>query len=113
MDNLDQEILYGIRDAIARHEVDINASGLSLGAGIALLDEGRARWQTQPGAIVELTAAQLAGALAAARHEGMSDSFKVAQDVIDRHRGAAPTQRSAPLDDTRVDLRRGEPTAES
>jgi hypothetical protein len=120
VDNVDQQILYAIRDAVVRHEADMNANDLPLGGGLALLDASRARWQADPDEVVSFSAAQVAAALAAARHQGMEDAYQIAQNVIAGARNTQPAQPAQPAQPvqpvdapTRFDLRRVEPTAET
>ncbi|GAA3396062.1 hypothetical protein [Cryptosporangium minutisporangium] len=82
MDTPDQQILYAIRQEISQHQLSMNASGLDLGVGVALIDTGRAQWQQDPDQVVSFTAVQFAQAIAAAKHQGMEDAFQIAQDVI-------------------------------
>ena len=82
MDTPDQQVLYAIRELISEHQLSMNATGLDLGVGTALIDTGRAQWQQDPDQIVSLTAAQLAQAIAAGKHQGMEEAFAVAQHAI-------------------------------
>ena len=82
MDTPNQEVLYAIRQEIAEHQLSMNATGLDLGTGAALVDSSRAQWQQDPDSIVSLTAVQLAQAIATAKHQGMEEAFEVAQRAI-------------------------------
>ncbi|MFI5954336.1 hypothetical protein [Cryptosporangium sp. NPDC051539] len=82
METPDQEILYAIREAIAEHQLSMNATGLNLSTGAALVDASREQWQQDPSQVVSLTAAQLAQAIATAKHQGMQEVFDLAQSVI-------------------------------
>ncbi|SHM70686.1 hypothetical protein [Cryptosporangium aurantiacum] len=82
MDTPDQHILYALRQEISEHQLSMNAAGLDLGVGVALIDTSRAQWQEDPDQIVSFTAVQLAQAIAAAKHQGMEEAFQLAQNVI-------------------------------
>lgn len=82
MDNVNQEALYAIREAISEHQLSMNATGLGSGTGAALIDSSRAQWQQDPDQVVSLTAAQLAAAIATAKHQGMQEAYEAAQHAI-------------------------------
>ncbi|WP_035856466.1 hypothetical protein [Cryptosporangium arvum] len=79
MNTPNQEILYAIREEISEHQLSMNAGGLDAGIGGALIDTSRAQWQQDPDQVVSLTAAQLAAAIATAKHQGMEVAYEAAQ----------------------------------
>ncbi|GAA0268543.1 hypothetical protein [Cryptosporangium japonicum] len=79
MNTPNQEMLYAIREEISEHQLSLNASGLDTGIGAALIDTSRAQWQQDPDQVVSLTAAQLAAAIATAKHQGMEVAYEAAQ----------------------------------
>ena len=81
MDTPDQQMLSAIREVISQHQLSMNSTGLDTGTGAALIDSSRAQWQQDPEQIVSLTAAQLAGAIATAKHLGMEEAFAAANGV--------------------------------
>jgi hypothetical protein len=98
VDNADQRILYALREEIAQQQLGMNAAGLALGTGNAVLDSSRAQWQAEPDSIVTLTAVQVAAALAAAKYQALEHAYQVAQDVIAQSTPAAqaPPAAAAP-----------------
>ncbi|TQS46848.1 hypothetical protein [Cryptosporangium phraense] len=91
METPDQEILYAIREHISEHQLSMNATGLDLGTGAALVVASREQWQQDPDQVVTLSAGQLAQAIATAKHQGMQEVYELAQNALTEDAGPRQT----------------------